>query len=44
MSAMFYLAIIGCIGLAVPVGMALFYPIYRLFGGELSFSEAVGGL
>ena len=44
MNALFYLSIIGCICLALPVGAILFYPIYKLFGGELSFREMVGGL
>lgn len=44
MSALFYIAIIGGICLALPVGMVLFYPIYKLFGGELTFGEAVGGV
>lgn len=44
MSAMFYLAIIGGICLALPAAMILFYPIYKLFGGKLSFREMVGGL
>lgn len=41
MSAMFYFAIIGGICLALPAAMILFYPIYKLFGGELDFGEYV---
>lgn len=44
MSTIFYLAIIAGICLALPVAAVLFYPIYKLFGGELTFGEVLGGL
>lgn len=44
MSALFYIAIIGGICLALPAAMILFYPIYKLFGGEITFGEVVGGV
>ena len=44
MSAMFYLAIIGGVCLALPVVMLLVYPIYKLFGGKMTAGEFLGGL
>ena len=44
MSALFYLAIIAGICLALPIFEAASFPIYKLFGGELTFVEYMEGL
>lgn len=44
MSALFYMLVIAGICLALPVAAVLFFPIYKLFGGELTFGEVLGGL
>lgn len=44
MSALFYMAIIAGACLLLPVAAILFYPIYKLFGGEITFDEVVNGL
>lgn len=44
MNALFYLAIIGGLCLLLPVATILFYPIYKLFGGELTLWEIWRGL
>ena len=35
----FYMAIFAGIGLVIPVATILFYPVYKLFGGELTLGE-----
>ena len=40
----FYMAIFAGICLALPAAAILFYPIYKLFGGELTLGEMLGGL
>lgn len=44
MNAFFYLAIIGGVCLLLPAVTILFYPIYKLFGGELTLCEILRGL
>lgn len=45
MEALFYLMLVFCGALLLPLlATFLFYPIYKLFGGELTLGEILGGL
>lgn len=44
MNGLFYLACIGGFCLLLPLLEILTYPIYKLFGGELTLCEILRGL